>query len=331
MAQYIYLLQTREFMSLKEPIYKIGKTTKAHFTRFNQYPKGSCLLFHMICTNCHTLERQIIKLFKTKYTLCKDIGLEYFKGCYNNMINDIYNLINIKADIIDEDNLLINNNEDMDKTPETSETNIILSEINICASNIILSEINIDLDDENRGTEFIGYTDTDILLTYNDTKPPEIKQAIIDTLKDFCQKHMHKYNDVTSKEYKYYTEKASGINNDTSKGIIEFSEANEFITNYFAQFKPSEKLEFNINGIDVAKYLGITFQTLKKLLLNAYVKTNCYFINIDFIRVKKNSSNAITYYLNHQSFERLAMTGNTKESEIIRQYFINSRKFITAN
>ena len=72
----IHILYTREFMSLKEPIYKIGKTTKAHFTRFNQYPKGSCLLFHMICADCHTIEKILIKLFKVKYSLCKDIGNE---------------------------------------------------------------------------------------------------------------------------------------------------------------------------------------------------------------------------------------------------------------
>lgn len=61
---YIYLLQEREFIKTKENIYKVGMTKKENYTRFNQYPNGSILLFQMICNNCNYIENQIIINFK---------------------------------------------------------------------------------------------------------------------------------------------------------------------------------------------------------------------------------------------------------------------------
>ena len=90
MTQYIYLLQEREFIKTKENIYKVGMTTKEKHTRFNQYPKGSVLLFQMICNNCKNIEKQVIKLLKEKCKLRKDIGNEYFEGNYKSMIDIIY-------------------------------------------------------------------------------------------------------------------------------------------------------------------------------------------------------------------------------------------------
>ena len=63
MSNYIYLLQEREFIKTKENIYKIGMTQCENLKRFNQYPKGSCLLFQMICDDCKTIEKSIIKKF----------------------------------------------------------------------------------------------------------------------------------------------------------------------------------------------------------------------------------------------------------------------------
>ena len=82
MAQYIYLLQTRECMAIKQNIYKLGKTTQPILKRFNQYPKGSKLIHHTICNNCDLLERQLIKEFKTTFKQCKDYGNEYFEGSW---------------------------------------------------------------------------------------------------------------------------------------------------------------------------------------------------------------------------------------------------------
>ena len=76
---YIYLLQEREFIKTQENIYKVGMTTKENHQRFNQYPKSSLLLFQMICNDCRHSEKQIIKLFKERFTHRRDIGNEYFE------------------------------------------------------------------------------------------------------------------------------------------------------------------------------------------------------------------------------------------------------------
>ena len=67
LTNYIYLLQVREFINTKQNIYKVGRTKKENYQRFNQYPKGSILLFQMICNNCENIETQIIKQFKKKF------------------------------------------------------------------------------------------------------------------------------------------------------------------------------------------------------------------------------------------------------------------------
>lgn len=102
--QYIYLLQEREFLNSNENIYKIGKTKQENHGRFKQYPKNSILLFQMICDDCDYLETKIKKIFQKKYKQCKNIGLEYFEGDYNDMIKDIFY---IKNNIIDYENMEI--------------------------------------------------------------------------------------------------------------------------------------------------------------------------------------------------------------------------------
>lgn len=102
MSQYIYLLQEREFIKTREHIYKVGMTKKENHERFNQYPKGSLLLFQMICNNCKIIETHVVKLFKQTFKQRKDIGNEYFEGDYKNMIDIIY--LAIKNEINEYDN-----------------------------------------------------------------------------------------------------------------------------------------------------------------------------------------------------------------------------------
>ena len=93
MTNYIYLLQEREFIKTNEKIYKVGMTQKENFERFNQYPKGSVLLFQIICHDCKNMEVQVIKQFKEKFIIRKDIGSEYFEGNYKSMIDIIYSTV----------------------------------------------------------------------------------------------------------------------------------------------------------------------------------------------------------------------------------------------
>ena len=74
-------------------------------------------------------------------------------------------------------------------------------------------------------------------------------------------------------------------------------------------------------------------QTLRNRLTGIYSKNkNNYIEKVDYIKIKSNASNAsITYLLNYQCFERLAMSGDSKNSDAVRSYFIKLREFITEN
>jgi acetyl-CoA acetyltransferase len=52
-----------------------------------------------------------------------------------------------------------------------------------------------------------------------------------------------------------------------------------------------------------------------------------YFEKVDFIRIKCEKTYKIKYMINYQCFERLAMSGDSDESETIRMYFIKLREF----
>ena len=90
---YMYLLQEREFIKTKEAVYKLGKTTKVNHTRFNQYPKGSVLLFQIICQNCNSMEPLLLNMFKEHFFKRVDIGNEYFEGDCDQMIHIIYSAV----------------------------------------------------------------------------------------------------------------------------------------------------------------------------------------------------------------------------------------------
>ena len=92
-TNYIYLLQEREFIKTKEIVYKVGRTTKPNYQRFNQYPNGSILVFQMICNNCINIEKEIIQIFKDSFNQKKELGNEYFEGDYKKMIDIIYSTI----------------------------------------------------------------------------------------------------------------------------------------------------------------------------------------------------------------------------------------------
>jgi hypothetical protein len=91
--EYIYLLQEREFIKTNENIYKIGKSKQENTKRISSYPKGSKLLFQIICNNCDDLETKLINRFKQICIHKKEIGNEYFQGdCYK-MITEICKFI----------------------------------------------------------------------------------------------------------------------------------------------------------------------------------------------------------------------------------------------
>ncbi len=114
-TNYIYLLQEREFIKTNENIFKIGMTQKENHTRFNQYPKGSILLFQIICQNCIFVERKIKEEYKNKFIHRKDIGNEYFEGNVEEMINLMYNTRNKYNIHTDIKSTFKNNNDILNK------------------------------------------------------------------------------------------------------------------------------------------------------------------------------------------------------------------------
>lgn len=83
--QYIYLIRPREFLRLNESTYKIGKTVQHPNNRLGTYPPGSeiCVVFSV--TNCHEMERRLIRRFKQLFIHRKDYGAEYFTGSIYDM------------------------------------------------------------------------------------------------------------------------------------------------------------------------------------------------------------------------------------------------------
>ena len=111
---YIYLIWRNDYKIKNIPIYKIGMTTQPNYNRFNQYIKGSHLIYQCQCLNSLNMEREIIKKFKENFILRE--GREYFEGDANKMIDIIYNTIRNEKELINEkiNNIEILDNEDIE-------------------------------------------------------------------------------------------------------------------------------------------------------------------------------------------------------------------------
>ena len=105
----------------------------------------------------------------------------------------------------------------------------------------------------------------------------------------------------------------------------------EFIDTFLKNFKIGNELEFVIVDKDVSNYLNITLETLRKRLNNALSKKKIYFENVDYVKLVKYKTNHVTYMLNYPCFERIAMNGDSEQSEVVRLYFVKLRQFLTDN
>jgi len=207
--QYIYLLQTREFINSNSPVYKVGKTKQLNNLRFNSYPKGSILMGQFRCNDCDECERQILTLFDNKYKNCQDLGREYYEGEYRSMILDIMEVINYRKEIEE------------------------LKELQYLQKIEKLEKENAELKREKTG--FIDQK--------NDLKS-EISKIMVDNLvTGITEKNepanvvekKEKINKLTNKEYKfscekcsYYTDKKFCFENHKKSKTHEKKERNEF-------------------------------------------------------------------------------------------------------
>jgi len=105
----------------------------------------------------------------------------------------------------------------------------------------------------------------------------------------------------------------------------------KFINTFFKNFEIDNELIFHIKDIDVAKYLNIKLVSLRDRLNNNNSNKIIYVENVDFIKKQTGVTSGVTYWLNYQGFERLAMNGDSEQSDVVRSYFIKLREFITNN
>ena len=96
----------------------------------------------------------------------------------------------------------------------------------------------------------------------------------------------------------------------------------KFINTFFKKFKIGGELDFDIKDQIVSEYLNITLDHVRRRLQNKYSKTKKIIENVDFIRIKSGKTTGLTYMINYQCFEKIAMSGDTQESETVRMYFI---------
>jgi len=110
--QYCYIIQEREFVNSNKSIYKIGKTTQQIHKRMNQYPKDSKVILTLNVENCDEFEKNIKRIFPQKYKHRTDIGIEYFEGNVNEMIDEYISLNKslVKNNVIEKVNTDSNNN-----------------------------------------------------------------------------------------------------------------------------------------------------------------------------------------------------------------------------
>lgn len=104
-----------------------------------------------------------------------------------------------------------------------------------------------------------------------------------------------------------------------------------FINTFFKRFKIGNELNFDIKDKNVADYLNITLDNIRRRLQNKYSKTKNFIENVDFIKIKSGKTTGLTYMINYQCFEKIAMSSDTQESESVRLYFIKLREFIIEN
>jgi len=116
----VYVIHTRECISINKPIYKFGRSFNVS-NRVKQYPQNSNVEFIMSCTDSVFCEREILKILKNKFIQATLYGSEYFEGDKHLIIETIFNFINGKYNVVKNNNDN-NDKKDIPKKAEISKT-----------------------------------------------------------------------------------------------------------------------------------------------------------------------------------------------------------------
>ena len=277
MTQYIYLLQEREFIRTKDNVYKVGMTRKENYERFKQYPKGSVLLFQMICNNCKSIEKLVLKKFKETFKQRKDIGNEYFEGEYKGMIDIIY--LTIKDE--NAENVCIIEQEETENNRKDEEFS---EDDNNDETDEELSEDDTEKYEITTYNEWIKYNNeiSKVIITNKTREEGFIK------LKDYLWIKLYNTNNFDAHE-----EYLLGfIENFQQEDLFKNKITNEFIT-----FKDYCKLENDeLNKYDLIYVEYNVEKILKDTLKKCYVK-KCELYNLKYHEyvLFESGSNCVIY------------------------------------
>lgn len=86
-----YIIHEREYVRMKEDIYKIGVTKRSILKRFKEYPEGSRIHFVHYLLDPYTFETKIKKIFKQIFKSGR--GTERFEGPVTKMIDIVISLL----------------------------------------------------------------------------------------------------------------------------------------------------------------------------------------------------------------------------------------------
>jgi hypothetical protein len=161
---YIYLLQEREFISTRQQIFKLGKTTQRNLVRFLQHSKGSQLLFQGQCFNADNLEYALRRQFLAKYTPREDYGRKYFQGCAIDMLADICS--GLRAHILNPDiHIELGSDDtddgeyDSDEESDEESDDVVMEQDEQVAVKEVAKEVTDDDDDDDSDSDDDDETD----------------------------------------------------------------------------------------------------------------------------------------------------------------------------
>ena len=151
---YIYLLKPLFSVTSNQDIYKIGKTSRINYKRFNEYPEGSILLLQSSCKNCDTMEKNLLKIFDEKFIKRTEYGREYFEGDIT-LMRDIVNeeIRNEKIDRSTEGRIPKEVQNNVESKAETSESEKGFSAVPNHQNKYKCSECDSSYDDKYSITE----------------------------------------------------------------------------------------------------------------------------------------------------------------------------------
>lgn len=335
-SQYIYLLQEREFIKTKEQIYKIGMTRKENHERFNQYPKGSVLLFQMICINSKSIESLIIKIFKEQFKQRKDIGNEYFEGDFNKMTDIIYSNIKNEKEMCEDIEIIEDNDED-DNDEDDDDEEGKKYEITTYDEWIKYNEISnvIIINKSGKGyLRFKGQLWRKLydknMFGFDENKMEHLKDFIINN-QPIVSKIIHPNNMLVSNTemmnllYKYR-------NNETN-AIINWEEYRKIVGN---EIKKNEDKFTCLENVDKYKFVHVEFNedkifqdTVKKCYVKSYDFYNLKYH--EYIFAEETDSSSVSYVVFNSVDFTFISVDNLIENKIITDEYCGQRSIYVKN